>query len=726
MFNKIITKIIGSRKDRLLKKLHKVVKQINDLEEQFQGLSDAELQAKTQEFKDAFQQGKSLDELLPEAFAVVREGSKRVFGMRNFDVQLLGGMILHDNKIAEMRTGEGKTLTATLPAYLNALTGKGVHVITVNDYLAKRDAEWNARLFEFLGLSVGINLSGMTPDEKRAAYAADITYGTNNEFGFDYLRDNMAFEPSARTMRPLYYAIVDEVDSILIDEARTPLIISGPTEGNQALYEQLDTVIPMLERQEKEARAKQEREVANIQAREQSEQMRVAEEERLKAESARITTEQEIAIQEENKLREIEVAQQNRERAIGVEKERVQRAKDLEVVSREREVQLQTIEKERALEVEKKEIANVIRERIVVEKTVAEEEERIKEVREVSEADRNRQVVVLNAEAEAQEELVKQVKQAEADEIKAKHEAQKIITLAQADLEASAKNADAMKKMAEGIEAEQSAPGLAEARVKEALANAFEKEGLAKAKVEQETLIARAQGDEQIGLAKARVLEANAVAKEKDGIAEATVLAEKLSAQAKGDKDIGLAKALASREIGTAEADVLGLKLSAQAKGDKEQGMAEADILSAKFHAEAQGLVEKFSAMATMSQDAREHEEFRMQLEKDFEQAMEAISVNKDIAVQQANVLSSALEKANIDIVGGQGDYFNSLSKALTVGKSINGLVGKSPSVAALLNKFIGSEEPTQEPAKNSSDVLGSLLNEKTKAKQPTTEPTEA
>ncbi|MCE2596107.1 preprotein translocase subunit SecA [Motilimonas cestriensis] len=252
MFNKIITKIIGSRNDRLLKKLSKVVKQINDLEEQFQGFSDAELRAKTQEFKDAFQQGKTLDELLPEAFAVVREGSKRVFGMRHFDVQLLGGMILHDNKIAEMRTGEGKTLTATLPAYLNAITGKGVHVITVNDYLAKRDAEWNQRLFEFLGLTVGINLSGMTPDEKRAAYAADITYGTNNEFGFDYLRDNMAFEPAARTQRELYYAVVDEVDSILIDEARTPLIISGPTEGNQELYQQLDKVIPMLEQQEKE------------------------------------------------------------------------------------------------------------------------------------------------------------------------------------------------------------------------------------------------------------------------------------------------------------------------------------------------------------------------------------------------------------------------------------------------------------------------------------------
>ncbi|MFO6423305.1 preprotein translocase subunit SecA [Motilimonas sp. KMU-193] len=252
MFNKIITKIIGSRNDRLLKKLGKVVKQINGLEAEFEALSDAELKAKTQEFKEAYQQGKSLDELLPEAFAVVREGSKRVFGMRHFDVQLLGGMILHDNKIAEMRTGEGKTLTATLPAYLNAITGKGVHVITVNDYLAKRDAEWNQRLFEFLGLTVGINLSGMSPDEKRAAYAADITYGTNNEFGFDYLRDNMAFEPQARTQRELYYAIVDEVDSILIDEARTPLIISGPTEGNQDLYIKLDKIIPLLEKQDKE------------------------------------------------------------------------------------------------------------------------------------------------------------------------------------------------------------------------------------------------------------------------------------------------------------------------------------------------------------------------------------------------------------------------------------------------------------------------------------------
>lgn len=252
MFNKIITKIIGSRNDRLLKKLRKTVNQINGLEAQYEALSDEELKAKTIEFQDAFQAGKTLEELLPDAFAVVREGSKRVFGMRHFDVQLLGGMILHDNKIAEMRTGEGKTLTATLPAYLNALTGRGVHVITVNDYLAKRDAEWNQRLFEFLGLTVGINLSGMDTDAKRTAYAADITYGTNNEFGFDYLRDNMAFEPGARVMRPLYYAVVDEVDSILIDEARTPLIISGPTEGNQELYTEINTVIPLLVKQDKE------------------------------------------------------------------------------------------------------------------------------------------------------------------------------------------------------------------------------------------------------------------------------------------------------------------------------------------------------------------------------------------------------------------------------------------------------------------------------------------
>ena len=252
MITQLMTKIIGSRNDRYLKKLRKVVNEINKLEPQIQALSDTELKAKTTEFKERIASGESLDSIIVEAFAVVRSASERVFGMRHFDVQMIGGMILNENKIAEMRTGEGKTLTATLPAYLNALSGKGVHVITVNDYLARRDAEWNAELFEFLGLTVGINLSGMQPDEKRAAYAADITYGTNNEFGFDYLRDNMAFEAQQRVMRPLHYAIVDEVDSILIDEARTPLIISGPTDGDPTLYTKLNSVIPMLTQQEQE------------------------------------------------------------------------------------------------------------------------------------------------------------------------------------------------------------------------------------------------------------------------------------------------------------------------------------------------------------------------------------------------------------------------------------------------------------------------------------------
>ncbi|PKF62228.1 preprotein translocase subunit SecA [Psychromonas sp. psych-6C06] len=252
MITQLITKIIGSRNDRYLKKLRKVVDEINKLEPQMDALSDVELKAKTAEFKQRVEAGESLDAILVEAFAVVRSASVRVFGMRHFDVQLIGGMVLNDNKIAEMRTGEGKTLTATLPAYLNALTGKGVHVITVNDYLAKRDAEWNAQLFEFLGLTVGINLSGMQGEAKREAYAADITYGTNNEFGFDYLRDNMAFEAGQRVMRPLHYAIIDEVDSILIDEARTPLIISGPTDGDASLYTELNTVIPMLTKQDQE------------------------------------------------------------------------------------------------------------------------------------------------------------------------------------------------------------------------------------------------------------------------------------------------------------------------------------------------------------------------------------------------------------------------------------------------------------------------------------------
>ena len=252
MISNLFTKIFGSRNDRTIKNFRKTVALINALETQLEALSDEDLRAKTAEFRERYDNGQSLDDILPEAFAVVREASKRVNGMRHFDVQLLGGMVLHEGRIAEMRTGEGKTLTATLPAYLNGLTGKGVHVITVNDYLAKRDAETNRPLFEFLGLTVGCNVPGMMPQQKKQAYAADITYGTNNEFGFDYLRDNMAFSIDERVQRPLFYAVVDEVDSILIDEARTPLIISGPAEDSSQLYTEINTIVPLLELQEKE------------------------------------------------------------------------------------------------------------------------------------------------------------------------------------------------------------------------------------------------------------------------------------------------------------------------------------------------------------------------------------------------------------------------------------------------------------------------------------------
>lgn len=404
-----------------------------------------------------------------------------------------------------------------------------------------------------------------------------------------------------------------------------------------------------LERQQADAEARQKREIETIQAREQAETMKVQEEERLKAENARIAAQEQIDIREENRKREVEVAEQNRQRAVVIEVEKVARAQQLEVVSREREVELQRIEKEKALEEQRKEIANVIRERVAVEKTVAQEEERIKEVREVSEADRQKQVRILDAQAAAEEELVKQVKQAEADETRSKHKAVEITVLAQAELEAAAKQADAKKKLAEGIEAERAAPGLADARVREVTAQAAEKEGLAKAKVIAETLSAEARGTQDKGLADARVLE------------------EKLVAQARGEEQLG----------------------SAQAKAGREIGLSEAEVLLEKFRAEAQGLTDKFGAMDTMSEQARGHEEFRMQLEKTFEQAMAAIAANKDVAKEQADVLAAALSKAKIDIVGGEGEFFNSFAKSLSVGKAIEGVAGKSPIVQDLLARLM-------------------------------------
>ena len=250
MIGTVLTKVFGSKNDRVLKQIKPLVKKINELESSVQPLDDAALAARTVEFRERLANGETLDDLLPEAFAVVREAARRVLGERHYDVQLVGGVILHQGKIAEMKTGEGKTLTSTLAVYLNALTGKGVHVVTVNDYLARRDAEWMGQVYTFLGMTVGKIVHGMNDAERREAYAADVTYATNNELGFDYLRDNMKFELADFCQRGFNFAIVDEVDSILIDEARTPLIISGPADISTELYENVNRIIPAFKRDE--------------------------------------------------------------------------------------------------------------------------------------------------------------------------------------------------------------------------------------------------------------------------------------------------------------------------------------------------------------------------------------------------------------------------------------------------------------------------------------------
>lgn len=393
-----------------------------------------------------------------------------------------------------------------------------------------------------------------------------------------------------------------------------------------------------LERQQADAESKQAREVATVRAREDAETIRVQEEERKKAESTTISVDQDLAVQRENQQREVEVAEQNRQRAVVIEVEKVTRAKDLEIVSREREVELQKIEADKAIEVEKKEIANVIRERVVVDKTVAIEEERIKEVREVSEADRAKQVQVLAAEAQADEEKVKQVKAAEAEELAAKHRASEITTLAQAELEATAKEADGKKKLAEGVQAEVAAPGLADAKVQEAKADALEKEGLAQARVTQAK-----------------------------GQSEASVISS----------------------TGGAEAEIINAKGSAEASATKEVGLAEADVTREKFKAEAEGLVDKFDAMDNMSEKARDHEEFRMSLETAFKEALASIDAGKEVARENADVLANALKVANIDIVGGEGHFFDTFAKSLSLGKAVDGFSTKSGVVTALLEKFI-------------------------------------
>lgn len=406
-----------------------------------------------------------------------------------------------------------------------------------------------------------------------------------------------------------------------------------------------------LERQQSDAEARQKREIATIQAREQAETKKIQEEERRKYEQTAIQVVQDLAVQTENQQREIEVAAQNRLRAVAIEEEKVTRARDLEVVSRKREVELQTIEADKAIEIQKKEIANVIRERVVVDKTVAIEEERIKEVREVSDADRKKQVQVLAAEATAEEAKVKQVKAAEAEEQSAKHKASEIMTMAQAKLEASSKEAEAMKKLAEGIQAERAAPGLADAKVQEAKAGSLEKEGFAEA----------------------NVIRAKGTAHADAGKAEADVISAK----------------------GNAEAEVIATKGTSEAGAKKEIGLAGAAVTLEQFKSEAAGLVEKFEAMNAMSDNARAHEEFRMSLETAYKEALAGIDAGKEIAKENAEILAIALQKAHIDIVGGEAQFFDNFAKSLSIGKAIDGLAGKSGVIQAVLERFVNKPAAT-------------------------------
>jgi len=415
-----------------------------------------------------------------------------------------------------------------------------------------------------------------------------------------------------------------------------------------------------MERQQAEAEARQKREIAVITAREQAEAAKVGEEQRLISERARLEAEEQIKIREQEQLRQVEVAEQNRRRAVAIELERVERAAQMEKVTTDKEVQLQGVERDKAVEAGKMEVANTIRERTLVEQTVAVAQEKIKETRQVAEADRAKQVTVLNAEADAQQVLVKEVKAAEAAETAAKHRANEMTLLAEAELVAAGKQAEAKKMLAEGVRAETAAPGLAEAQVQEATAAAIEK----------------------VGVAEARVIEAKADANYKQGNADARVLAEKLEAEASGAGKMGQAKADATKAMGEAEADAIGKKMSA----------------------EAEGLTGKFEAMGKMSADARAHEEFRMQLEAALKQALASLDAGKEVSRENAEVLATALQNANIELIGGDGGVFDALTKGVSIGKALDGITGQSQVLQQLLGKLAGIA-PAKLPAPDDAEA---------------------
>ncbi len=514
------------------------------------------------------------------------------------------------------------------------------------------DELFNAKFSEALK-TVGKKFEFTELFEKRQEFRDEIVKVIGNDLN-GYVLEDVAIDYLEQTPKHLldHNNILDaEGIRKITERTATQNVVTNELEQNEKLaitkknVEAREATLA-LERQQAEAEARQKREIETIQAREAAETARVREEQRLIAEQARLESDEKIQIREQNVQREVEVAGQNRQRAVAIEVERVERARQLEQVTTEREVQLQGVERDKVVEVGKKDVANITRERISIDKTVTVEEERIKEVRVVSEAEREKQARVLAAEAAAQEAMVRAVKEAEAAETAARHRAVEITTMAQAKLEAATRDADAKRILAEAIRVEMAAPGLAEAAVREAEATAIEK----------------------VGAAEARVMEAKADAAYKQGSAEARVLAERLGAEAEGETRLGQARASAVESVGVAEANVTGRKLAA----------------------EAEGLTKKFEAIDSLSERARTHEEFRMTLEAHVEQAMAAISAGRDVSKENAEVIASALRNANIDLVGGDGGMFDSLSRALTLGKSIEGFAGKSPIVQDLMERFLG------------------------------------
>jgi uncharacterized membrane protein YqiK len=561
------------------------------------------------------------------------------------------GLICHDNMRADITVAFYLRVNETAQDVLKV--AKAIGVDRASDKTAVNEL-FNAKFSEALK-TVGKKIDFVNLFENRQDFRDRIIEVIGNDLN-GYVLEDVAIDYLEQTSKSsLDPSNILDAEGIrkITELTAAQNVITNELERNEQLAitkKNVETREAMLalERQQADAEARQKREIATIQAREEAETAKVQEEERLKSEQARITTQETLDIREQNRMREVEVAEQNRQRAVVIEIEKVHRAKDLEIVSREREVELQRIDKEKALEIQRKDIASVIRDRIIVEKSVAQEEERIKEVRQVSEADRQKQVKILSAQAKAEEEMVRQVKQAEADETSSKHKAVELTVIAQAELEAAGKNAEAKKRMAEGIEAERAAPGLADARVREVTAVALEKEGMAKARVVAETMAAEARGTQDKGVVEAKVI--------------------------------------------------------------KDVGFSNAEVMREKYRSEAEGLTEKFAALGAMSDQARSHEEFRMQLEKSFEQAMASIEANKDIAREQADVLSAALSKAKIDIVGGEGAFFDSFAKALSVGKAVEGIAGKSPIVQEVLQKLLsmqtgGKDAPTKAAAAQAEDA---------------------